>query len=258
MYKLIQMKDIFSFKRFTLLERYKLPETLLHSLFFIIIVTGIYFSLLFCKALGWHGIYGYGSLVVSLTVLMLAIAPCLFENSLNKYNSIFDFTLPASTFEKYLHLYLKYVILIPVLCLGIIWILNSVISSLKISGLNEFTSVVSRIISIKGELMIYIMLQPVFFTGYFLFSNRVLIKSIVTSIFISIFVGIIMNEMSNYLMPEAHGIKIDNILSFSPIFNFPLSESSELMLRICNYGGPIIYLLGLWITSFFLLREKEI
>ena len=252
------MKDIFSFKRFTLLERYKLPETLLHSLFFIIIVTGIYFSLLFFDAYGWHGMYGYGSLVVLLTVLILAIAPCLFENSLNKYNSVFDFTLPASTFEKFLQLYLKYVILIPVLCLGIIWLLNSVISSLEISGLNEFTSVVSRIISIKGELMVYIMLQPIYFTGYFLFRNRVLIKSIVTSIFLSVFVSIIMNEMSHYLMPGNHGIKIDNVLSFSPVFSFPLSESSEIILRICNYGGPIIYLLGLWITSYFLLREKEI
>jgi len=252
------MKNIFSFKRFTLLERYKLPETLLHCLFFIIIVTGIYFSLLFCKALGWHGIYGYGSLVVSITILMLAIAPCLFENSLNKYNSIFDFTLPASTFEKFSHLYLKYVILIPVLCLGIVWILNSIMSSLEISGLNEFTSVVSRIISIKGELMVYILLQPVFFTGYFLFRDRVLIKSIVTSIFLTVFIGIIMAALSNYLMPENHIIKIDNVLSFSPIFNFPLSESSEIILRICNYGGPLIYLFGLWITSFFLLREKEI
>lgn len=258
MYKSIKMKDIFSFKRYKLLERYKLPETLLHSLFFIIIVTGIYFSLLFCDALGWHGMFGYGSLVVSFTVLIIAIAPCLFENSLNKYNSIFDFTLPASSYEKFLHLCLKYIILIPVLCLGIIWILNSVISSLEISGLNEFTSVVSRIISIKGELMVYILLQPVFFTGYFLFRNRALIKSIVTSIFLSVFIGIIMNEISNYLMPETHEIKIDNILSFSPIFNFPISESSQIILSICNYGGPIIYLLGLGITSFFLLKEKEI
>lgn len=252
------MKDFFSFKRFTLLERYKLQETLLHNLFFIIIVTGIYFSFLFCDVQGWHGMYGYGSLVVSLTVFILAIAPCLFENSLNKYNSIFDFTLPASTFEKFLHLYLKYVILIPVLCLGIIWILNFVISSLEISGLNEFTSVVSRIISIKGELMVYILLQPVFFTGYFLFRNRVLIKSIATSIFLSVFIGIILNEISNHLMPGSHGVKIDNILSFWPIFNFPLSESSDMILRICNYSGPIIYVLGLWITSYFLLREKEI
>jgi len=252
------MKDTFSFKRFTQLQRYKFPETLLHSLFFIIIVTGIYFSLLFCDAHGWHGTYGYGYLVVVLTVLILAIAPCLFENSLNKYNSIFDFTLPASTFEKFLHLYLKYVILIPVLCLGIIWILNSVMSILEISGLNEFTSVVSRIISIKGELMIYIMLQPVFFTGYFLFSGMVLIKSIVTSIFLSVFIGISMDEISNCLMPEIHGIKIDNVLSFSPIFSFPVSGFPEILLRVCNYAGPIIYLLGLWITSYFLLREKEI
>jgi len=250
------MKDIFSFKRFAQLERYKLQETLLHCLYFIIIVTGIYFFLLFCKAQGWNGMSD--SLVVSLTILMLVIAPCLFENSLNKYNSIFDFTLPASTFEKFIHLYLKYVILIPVMCLGIIWILNSVMSGLEIPGLNELTSEFSRIISIKEELMVYIALQPVFFTGFFLFRNKVLIKSIMASTIISLFIGIIITEIINQLIPESHGIKMNNILSFWPTFNFSLTESSEIIWRICNYGGPIIYLLGLWITSFFLLREKEI
>lgn len=250
------MKDVFSFKRFIMLERYKLPETKIHSLFFIIIVTGIYFLLLFCEIQDRHS--RYGSLVVSLTILMLAVSPCLFENPLNKYNSIFDFTLPASVFEKFMHLYLKYVILIPILCWGTIWVFNSIISVIGLTELNEFTSVISRIVFIKEEFMVYIMLQPVFFTGYFLFKNRVLIKSIMASILISLFIGIIIIEIMNNLIPETHGIQINNILSFSPTFNIPLSGSAEIILKICNYAGPIIYFSGLWITSFFLFKEKEI
>ena len=187
------MKDVFSFKRFLMLERYKFPETKIHSLLFIIIVTGIYFLLLFCEIQDRHS--RYGSLVVSLTILMLAVSPCLFENPLNKYNSIFDFTLPVSVFEKFMHLYLKYVILIPILCWGTIWVFNSIISVIGLTELNEFTSVISRIVFIKEEFMVYIMLQPIFFTGYFLFKNRVLIKSIMASILISLFIGIIIIEI---------------------------------------------------------------
>ena len=46
----------------------------------------------------------------------ILIAPCLLETNFSKRNSTLDILLPASAFEKFLHIWIKYLLLLPLFC----------------------------------------------------------------------------------------------------------------------------------------------
>ena len=49
---------------------------------------------------------------------------------------------------------------------------------------------------------------------------------------------------------DSHGYWIANIAY--PIYNFPISSTSEAIIAFCNYGTPILFSIGIWISSYFL------
>ena len=96
------------------------------------------------------------------------------------------------------------------------------------------------------------------FIGYFAFSRQVLLKSF--GIFvgsIAVCIGIVTFVAS--LMPEARadGYWIDNIATW-PNTNYPLSAGAQAIVTFCNYAAPISVLLGSWVSSYFLLKEKQL
>ena len=50
----------------------------------------------------------------------ICIAPCLLEPSMTKHNSTLYLLLPASAFEKFLHLWMKYILILPIFCIILI------------------------------------------------------------------------------------------------------------------------------------------
>lgn len=55
---------------------------------------------------------------------------------------------------------------------------------------------------------------------------------------------------------DSHGYWIANIAY--PIYNFPISSTSEAIIAFCNYGTPVLFSIGIWISSYFLLKEKQL
>jgi hypothetical protein len=96
------------------------------------------------------------------------------------------------------------------------------------------------------------------FIGYFAFSRQVLLKSFTIFVgSIAVCIGIVTFVAS--LMPEARadGYWIDNIATW-PNTNYPLSAGTQAIVTFCNYAAPISVLLGSWVSSYFLLKEKQL
>ena len=77
---------------------------------------------------------------------------------------------------------------------------------------------------------------------------------VLCSCFILIF-GIILS-ITLWEPADSHGYWIANIAY--PIYNFPISNTSEAIIAFCNYGTPVLFSIGIWISSYFLLKEKQL
>lgn len=253
------MNAIFNPKRFFWLEKYKMPETIAHTFLCMAIVACIYFVMLF-----WAYNYGfkdqiYAHRVLSLSFLMMVLSPCLFERTMNKYNSVVDFILPVPTIERFVHLLLKYVLYIPIVCFTTLIVVNLILSLFGTPQLTQFATLNIESFTRKDDqIWAFMIMQPLFFTGYFLFRDKVLLKSILL-LTIFLFGCFFITEISSELfMPNNKGeLWVRNLLTIS-VYNFSLSDSKKLVLNICTYIIPCLFVIGLWIASFLLLREKEI
>lgn len=108
------------------------------------------------------------------------------------------------------------------------------------------------------QILTNVILHASAFIGYFAFSRQVLLKSFTIFVgSIAVCIGIVTFVAS--LMPEARadGYWIDNIATW-PNTNYPLSAGTQAIVTFCNYAAPISVLLGSWVSSYFLLKEKQL
>lgn len=256
------MNATFNLKRFFLLEQYKKQETGLHLLWSAGIVLGI---CLLCimydinKGGSYYSVQTQGSELSRYTLWFLCLAPCLLETGITKHNSTLYLLLPASAFEKYLHLWIKYLIVLPLFCILLILLIKGALTLTGISYLQHFSASIHFDIIHKDQMLVYSLLQGIFFTGCFAYKQRLLIKSFaVFCLCILVSLGII-GLLASWAFPSEniHGYWMANIAAY-PIYNFPVSPRAEAIIAFCNYATPVVFLLGSWISSYFLLKEKQL
>lgn len=255
------MNATFNLKRFLLLEQYNLQETCKHLLWSACIVFSIcLLCILFDLNHGAVYVSSQSSATsfVKYTIGFLLIAPCLLETNLTKRNSTLYILLPASVFEKFLHIWIKYLLLLPVFCALLILCLKGLFSLTDITYLNIFSRDIASYIISKDYIITFSILQATFFIGYFGFKRQLLLKSLAISVAIfSICMGIILLIIT--LMPEKapECYWVDNLGTW-PRTNYPLSATTLAIVNFCNYAVPICFVLGSWISSYFLLKEKQL
>ena len=179
------MNATFNLKRFLLLEQYKRNETGRHLLWSAAVVS---FICILCilydinRGGSYYGKHTSATEFSRYVLWFILIAPCLLETNFSKRSSTLDILLPASAFEKFLHIFVGSI----AVCIGIVTFVAS-------------------------------------------------------------------------LMPEARadGYWIDNIATW-PNTNYPLSAGTQAIVTFCNYAAPISVLLGSWVSSYFLLKEKQL
>ena len=164
--------------------------------------------------------------------------------------------MPASVFEKFLHLWMKYLLVLPLFCFLLI---TSIKGLLILSGtdyLQHFGSHIEFHLIEKDQILSCSLMQGTFFLGCIAFKRQKLINSFIVlcSCFILIF-GIILS-ITLWEPADSHGYWIANIAY--PIYNFPISSTSEAIIAFCNYGTPVLFSIGIWISSYFLLKEKQL
>lgn len=56
---------------------------------------------------------------------------------------------------------------------------------------------------------------------------------------------------------DSHGYWMSNIIAY-PIYNFPVSPTGEAIIAFCNYATPLLFIIGTWVSVYFLLKEKQL
>ena len=187
----------------------------------------------------------------------ICIAPCLLEPSMTKHNSTLYLLLPASAFEKFLHLWMKYILILPIFCMILILGMKGVLTLSGTGYLSHFGNHMELYIIQKDQILTYSLLQGTFFIGCIAFKQQKLINSFVVlcSCLIAFF-GIILSISLWEPADNNHGYWIANI-SY-PIYNFPMSSTGEAIIAFCNYATPPLFIIGTWVSVYFLLKEKQL
>ena len=108
------MNATFNLKRFLLLEQYKRNETGRHLLWSAAVVS---FICILCilydinRGGSYYGKHTSATEFSRYVLWFILIAPCLLETNFSKRSSTLDILLPASAFEKFLHIWIKYLLL---------------------------------------------------------------------------------------------------------------------------------------------------
>lgn len=113
------MNATFNLKRFLLLEQYKRNETGRHLLWSAAVVSFICILCILYDINRGGSYYGKQTSATEFSRYVLwfiLIAPCLLETNFSKRSSTLDILLPASAFEKFLHIWIKYLLLLPLFC----------------------------------------------------------------------------------------------------------------------------------------------
>jgi len=251
------MNSIFNVNRFINYLQRDLLFSKSQYLYLFSILIGAYFLTLLI----------YTSLNVSLMILVkgiliasLILGPCVLEKTVTKYNGILEYTFPVSSFERFLTLLIKYVILLPVVGLGSYYLLTLAIGSLNIPSLDKFVDQMS--IEWLDYQKIYVLLafQSIFLLGYLSFERQPFLKTVLTCV-VLLTVGAIVNSllilpgMFNAISNPEAGLQ--GLISDLNIGNFE-TPLVEIMVHIQKYLFMFIFPWGLWIVSFFKVREKEI
>ncbi len=190
--------------------------------------------------------------------LIICGAPFINKN-LNNANFTPFLTTPASNFEKWLLIWTKSTLIMPVLIIGTIVILNYI----------SPVHIVDKLIEtqyIKEKIMALFTFQSIFFLGYIYFRERALVKSAIAITVLFLLVYLISKVIIKQFYPEIIGVResldIFSILNFD---GFYLRETSSYIetgtttiYEICSWIIKLIFPFGLWGLSYIRFREKEI
>ncbi|WP_221412174.1 hypothetical protein [Dysgonomonas sp. 25] len=192
--------------------------------------------------------------------IVIACAPGFFEKGMQKNNSVFDFILPGSTVEKYLVMLVNYVVLLPLLCFAIVFLLVQLLSVIPMDVFNNIGDSLLFIDKVTwGGYLKMLAFQSFFLTGYMYFKRYSFLKTllIIVGVFIffqalSMIAGmIVFGNMEDFSQASQYSMfmEMERLDSFQRMESF--TEVLPLILAIC-------FPFGLWVVSFFKLREKEI
>lgn len=255
------MNTIFNLKRFLLLERYKKQETGKHLLWSTAIILFIcILCILYDLNRGefYFGKHTSATYLSHYVIYFLLVAPCLLETGLTKRTATLYIMLPASIFEKFLHIWIKYLIVLPIYCALLLVCLKGILSLSGIGFLQFFAAHIVPYEIHKFQILTTVILHSAAFLGYFAFTRQIILKSFALFVaVIAVNMGIVMIMV--VLMPDERpeGYWMDNIVTW-PSTNYPLSATAQAIVAFCNYAAPICVLFGTWVSSYLLLKEKQL
>lgn len=204
---------------------------------------------------GGLGFLFWGLLSFS-AILIIVLSPCILEDAKTKNKAVFSYILPVSNLERFLFLIIKYVIIIPIITISVTYLLkealpffvnNNIIALLAQKSL-DFDPLEPK--SVFNLLAV----QSVFLLGSFYFNKYTLFKTAGAIISAFIFIYFIGNLFSGVPESNIDFIRFFNSANYTQLW---LKETPEII-KICSVIIMIIFPFGMWITTFFKIRETEI
>lgn len=253
------MNATFNLKRFCLLEQYKKRETYKHLLWSAAVVLGICLLCMMYDINRGISYYAEHTQAISFShyiLCFLCVAPCLLEANISKHSSTLYWLLPASVFEKFLHLWIKYLLILPLFCTLLIIVIKGMFILSGIDYLQHFGNHIKLYPIRNDQILAFSLLQGIFFIGCIAFKRQKLMKSfIVLCCCFIIFFGIV--AFVGLWEPAGnHGYWVANIAY--PEYNFPISSTAQRIIAFCNYATPALFSIGIWISAYFMLKEKQL
>lgn len=259
MFNIKIMNTVFNADRFVnLLKR----EAIMSRKQYLFIICGIAAFYAIAVFLEYYYSSGLIKLLPFIYLILIVGAP-YFDKSQDESHTHFYFSLPVSTFERFLVLWIKSVIVMPIIIFGISIILDT-LSSLFIC-ISSYTILSSESWSFYYWLFA---VQSIFLFGYVYFKKRAFVKTLL-AIAGFIVVIIITSKMVIQFYPEIFQVK-------NTLGSFEISDTLKFPTRLERNGNPDIFVemplafdiakgtiiaifpLGLWILTYFKLRETEI
>ena len=183
-------------------------------------------------------------LILVAAMFVVVFSPA-FEEKRDKGKAIFNFILPASTFEKYAYLILKHVILIPVLCLIILNIFKY-ISAAVIP--DDYINMMFNVLSwdeLKNFYQI-IAAQSIVLLVYLYARKYTLIKAVF------VLIGLMIAINCLYMGVLTIATDGEGLAGLKSVYR---TSQSYLFFDILKV---IVVPVGMWVTGYFKLRETEI
>lgn len=156
------MNATFNLKRFLLLEQYKRNETGRHLLWSAAVVS---FICILCilydinRGGSYYGKHTSATEFSRYVLWFILIAPCLLETNFSKHSSTLDILLPASAFEKFLHIWIKYLLLLPLFCSLLIACLKGLLSLSGSEFLQYFATHITMFRIHNTQILTYVILH---------------------------------------------------------------------------------------------------
>ncbi|MCD7915250.1 MAG: hypothetical protein LUG96_08340 [Tannerellaceae bacterium] len=246
------MNDLFNINRFTALVKQQVVFSKMTYLYMLAAVAGgVIVSAFMYSYIG----ISLANVILAAITLTILFGPVFFEKGITQYNGVFDFMCPVSTLEKLLGFFVKYMILFPVLLMGSLFVLVSLLKVVPVEEIRKFAYSFSfQVWSYKGIYGILTM-QAIFLVGYLSFKKHAFIKTWL-SLMLLIFLGSTLTTFCLYMLIGQTSFSSSMDLSMAG--NFPNVGEDSIWFRLLDYTAIVVIPVGLWVVSYFKLREKEI
>lgn len=207
------MNNIFGINRFANLEKQSFFLSKSQLLYTVCVLVSLY---VLSSGLYYYIDTSLIAIIFFVFKLIIVASPGFLEKSVSKNNSVFDFILPVSTFERILSILVKYVIVIPILCIGTLGVLNLLASVIPVDAINEHARFASLSNLLSFDLLYeLIATQAVFILGNFYFQRHAFAKTCLVLLIGFVLISII-------------GSILATILALHAEFNLEMNIDSEL------------------------------
>ncbi|MDR1501372.1 MAG: hypothetical protein LBT43_02820 [Prevotella sp.] len=260
------MNAIFNINRFWELEKRNFFLSRMQYLYIAGGLAGLYFLSMLLNVLTTDS--NLAALIYMIAGTIIIGGPCFFEKSRGKHSSIFDFTLPSSTFEKFISVWIKYVIVLPVMIFILLSLLNIITGFIPVEGVQAHAKEMVLTENLYKPKVLFVMLffQSIFMCGYYYFKRYSFAKTSV--ILLILFIVLIFGAILMMHLCMEHGNMTFNLNSDQQqAFNIGyeaghsmglMAFTSDAIIRACSIIIDIVVPVGMWTVSFFKLRETEI
>ncbi|SBV93903.1 hypothetical protein [uncultured Dysgonomonas sp.] len=260
------MNAVFNINRFWELEKRNFFLSRMQYLYIAGGLAGLYFLSMLLNVLTTDS--NLIALIYLIAGTIIIGGPCFFEKSRGKHSSIFDFTLPSSTFEKFISVWIKYVIVLPLMIFILLSLLDIITGFIPVEGVQAHAKEMVLTEHLYKPKVLFMMLffQSIFMCGYYYFKRYSFAKTSVILLIlfiVLIFAAIVMMHLSmehgnmtfnlNSNQEQAFSIGYDTGRSIGL-----MAFTTDAIVRACSIIIDIVVSVGMWTVSFFKLRETEI
>jgi hypothetical protein len=182
---------------------------------------------------------------------LIIFAPCM-EKNINKQNSIFNFILPISNIERFLYLFLKYMVLLPLMLWLICYLYEAALDFFGYERMVYADRYSYTNIQWKMSL------QAVSFLCYLYFRKQIIGKTIL----VCMIFWLLVIEAPMSMSMSHHGIHSSGTLFFkifdSCAFVQEWGGTPAFPLVIIDWTLKLLLPYGLWVAAYFKLKEIEL